>query len=221
MTKQIYIINGSPRKNWNTYKMCESFANGVKDAGGSAEIINLYDIDFKGCRACFACKLKNGKNNGFCSYPDGLKDILNKVSLADGICLATPIYFGDVSGVMKMFLERLVYPFVKFDKQYTPIPPKKLKTAVIYTMNVDENTFLSSYIGQEHPGPIGFFENWITHLYSKPQRICAFNTFQYNDYSKYDDERWDIDDKLRQHKNIFPKDLENSYCAGKNIVQCA
>ena len=44
MTKQIYIINGSPRKNWNTSKMCESFAKGVIDAGGYAEIINLYDI---------------------------------------------------------------------------------------------------------------------------------------------------------------------------------
>ena len=144
MTKQIYIINGSPRKNWNTSKMCENFAKGIIDVKGNAEIINLYDIDFKGCRACSACKLKNGKNYGFCSYPDELKEILNKISLADGICLATPIYFGDVSGVMKMFIERLVYPFVRFDKKYTPIPPKKLKTAVIYTMNVDETTFLKT-----------------------------------------------------------------------------
>ncbi len=59
--KNIVIVNGSPRKNWNTAKMCESFANGVKEAGGEVEIINLYDIDFKGCRSCFACKLKNGK----------------------------------------------------------------------------------------------------------------------------------------------------------------
>lgn len=218
MTKQIYIINGSPRKNWNTSKMCESFANGVIDAGKNAEIINLYEIDFKGCRACSACKLKNGKNYGFCSYPDGLKKILNKVSLADGICLATPIYFGDVSGVMKMFIERLVYPFVRFDKHYTPIPPKKLKTAVIYTMNVDETTFLNQYIGQNNSAPVGFFENWITHLYEKPQRICAFNTYQYKDYSKYDDERWDISDKIRQHNNIFPKDLENAYEIGKNFI---
>ncbi len=218
MTKQIYIINGSPRKNWNTSKMCESFAKGVIDAGGYAEIINLYDIDFKGCRACSACKLKNGKNYGFCSYPDELKEILNRISLADGICLATPIYFGDVSGVMKMFIERLVYPFVRFDKQYTPIPPKKLKTAVIYTMNVDEKLFLGSYIGKHNLGPVGFFENWITHLYEKPQRICAFNTYQYYDYSKYDDERWDINDKIRQHEEVFPKDLENAYNVGKNFV---
>ncbi len=65
MTKQVYIINGSPRKNWNTSKMCESFAKGVVKTGNSAEIINLYDVDFKGCRACYACKLKDGKNYGW------------------------------------------------------------------------------------------------------------------------------------------------------------
>lgn len=219
MTKQVYIINGSPRKNWNTYKMCENFANGVKSTGNNAEIINLYDIDFKGCRACSACKLKNGKNKNICSFPDELKGILNKISMADGICLATPIYFGDVSGVMKMFIERLIYPFVKFDKQYTPIPPKKLKTAVIYTMNVDENTFQNQYIGENNSAPIGFFENWITHIYEKPQRICAFNTHQYKDYSKYNDERWNIKDKMQQYKNIFPKDLENAFNIGQNFFQ--
>lgn len=218
MTEKIYIVNGSPRKNWNTFKLCESFLKGVIDAKGSAEIINLYDINFKGCRACSVCKLKDGKNYGVCSYPDELKEILKKLSLSDGICFATPVYFGDVSGVMKMFIERLVYPFVRFDKQYTPIPPKKLKTAVIYTMNVDENTFLNQYIGKNNSAPIGFFENWITHIYEKPQRVCAFNTFQYSDYSKYDDNRWDINDKIRQYKEVFPKDLENAYIAGKRIM---
>lgn len=57
MSKKIFIINASPRKNWNTDKMCRGFAQGVKNAGGEAEIIYLYDIDFKGCRSCFACKL--------------------------------------------------------------------------------------------------------------------------------------------------------------------
>lgn len=61
MIKQIYVINGSPRKNWNTAKLSQSFAQGVVDTGGNAETINLYDIDFKGCRACSACKLKGGK----------------------------------------------------------------------------------------------------------------------------------------------------------------
>ncbi len=57
---------------------------------------------------------------------------------------------------MKMFIERLVYPFVRFDKQYTPIPPKKLKTAVIYTINVDKKLFLGSDIEKHNLGRIHF-----------------------------------------------------------------
>ncbi len=86
--KKVIILNGSPRKNWNTYKMCESFANGVKDSGAEAEIINLYDVDFKGCRSCFACKLKGGKSFGRCGYPDGLSPVLDNLSIS---ILATPV----------------------------------------------------------------------------------------------------------------------------------
>ena len=61
-TVQVYILNGSPRKTWNTAKMCESFKKGVTDTGLNAEIINLYDLNYKGCCSCFACKLRGGKS---------------------------------------------------------------------------------------------------------------------------------------------------------------
>ena len=109
--KEVIILNASPRKNWNTYKMCESFANGVNKAGGQAKIINLYDINFKGCRSCFACKLKGGKYFGRCAYPDALTPILDEISQAYGVVLASPIYFGDVTGVARSLIERLFFPF--------------------------------------------------------------------------------------------------------------
>ncbi len=216
--KKIYILNGSPRKDWNTGKMCKSFAKGVEDSGDFAEIINLYDVDFKGCRSCFACKLKRGKNYGKCAYPDELKQVLEKITYGDGIVLASPIYFGEVTGVMKSFIERLFFPFFKYDANYTTIPPKKLKTAVIYTMNVDEKIFEENYLANG-AGPIAFFERWITHVYEKPQRICAYNTYQFTDYDKYDAEVWDKNEKQKYRENGFPKDLKNAYEAGKNIVQ--
>ncbi len=215
--KKIYIINASPRKNWNTDKMCQSFAQGVQDAGGKAEIINLYDINFKGCRACYACKLRNGKNLGRCAYPDGLTEVLDKVAYGDGIVFATPIYFGDVTGVMKSFLERLLFPFVRYDKNYTSIAPKKLKTAVIYTMNVNSEIFENSYLGKNNQGAIGFFERWITHVYEKPVRICAYNTYQFSDYNKYVADVWDENDKSKHRQEVFPQDLKKAYEAGKEI----
>lgn len=219
MSKKIFIINASPRKNWNTDKMCRGFAQGVKNAGGEAEIIYLYDIDFKGCRSCFACKLINGKNYGKCAYPDELKPILEKVSLSDGIVFASPIYFGDVDGVMKSFLERLIFPFVRYDKNYTTIPPKKLKTATIYTMNVPQEIFENDYVKPDNSGAIGNFEKWITHVYEKPKRICAYNTYQFTNYDKYFSEIWDENKKREYLERIFPKELEKAFSAGFEMVK--
>lgn len=221
MKKKIYIINGSPRKNWNTDKMCKSFAKGVENAGGEAEIIRLYDIDFKGCHSCFACKLLDGANYGRCAYPDGLKSILEKVSLADGVVFASPVYFGDVSGVMKMFIERLVFPFIRYDENFTAISPKKLNTVVIYTMNVDEKIFNETYIGETYPGALQIFEDWIEKIYKKPERVCAFNTYQFPDYNKYFSKIWNKEAKAKQRDEVFPKDLQNAFEAGKRIVECS
>ena len=74
---------------------------------------------------------------------------------------------------MKSFLERLIFPFVRYDKNYTTIPPKKLKTATIYTMNVPQEIFENDYVKPDNSGAIGNFEKWITHVYEKPI-FCRF-----------------------------------------------
>jgi multimeric flavodoxin WrbA len=212
--KKVIILNGSPRKNWNTYKMCENFANGVNDSGAEAEIINLYDVDFKGCRSCFACKLKDGKNFGRCGYPDGLTPILDKISQADGVVLASPIYFGDVTGVTRSVIERLLFPFLEYKQGMPSIAPKKLKTAVIYTMNVNED--LSNKMYQDLFGKIDMF---LEIIFSKPQRICAYDTYQFPDYDKYVCETFDKNLKQKQRDEQFPKDLEKAYQAGLNMLK--
>ena len=212
--KKVFILNASPRKNWNTYKMCESFANGVKASGAEAEIINLYDIDFKGCRSCFSCKLKGGKNFGRCAYPDGLAPILDEISQADGVVLASPIYFGDVTGVARSLIERLFFPFFEYKEGYPSIAPKKLKTAVIYTMNVDEN--LANEIYSDLFNKV---EGFMEIAFSKPQRICAFDTYQFSDYDKYVCEVFDKNHKLKQREEQLPKDLEKAYQAGLNMLK--
>lgn len=211
--KKVIILNGSPRKKWNTHKMCESFANGVKESGAEAKIINLYDIDFKGCRSCFACKLKGGKSFGKCGYPDGLTPILEEISQADGVVLASPIYFGDITGVARSLIERLFFPFFEYKEGFPSIAPKKLKTAVIYTMNVDENTGNEMYA--DLFSKIEFF---MEVAFSKPERICAFDTCQFSDYDKYVCEVFDKEHKLKQKEEQLPKDLQKAFESGKNFV---
>lgn len=211
--KQVIILNGSPRKNWNTYKMCESFANGVKESGAEAEIIDLYNVDFKGCRSCFACKLKGGKSYGKCGYIDGLTPVLEKIYQADGLVIASPIYFGDLTGVTRNLIERLFFPFFEYKEGYPSIAPKKLETAVIYTMNVNEE------LGNEMYSDLFSKIEWFMEIaFSKPERICAFDTYQFADYDKYVIELYDKNHKIKQRDEQFPKDLKKAFDAGKRFV---
>ena len=54
-------INGSPRKQWNTATLVGKALEGAEVQGATTELIHLFDLDFKGCISCFACKKKRGQ----------------------------------------------------------------------------------------------------------------------------------------------------------------
>ena len=137
----IILINGSPRKNGNTAQMCASFARGAESAGATTQTVHLYDITFTGCRSCFACKLKGGRHFGSCGFRDGITPVLESVFAAKGLVLASPIYFGDLSAGMRTFMERLLFPILQYDATYSTVIKRRLKTALIYTMNVPKDYF--------------------------------------------------------------------------------
>ncbi len=55
------IINGGPRKNWNTAQLLQSALKGAREAGAETKYYDLYDIDYSGCRSCLACKKKGSR----------------------------------------------------------------------------------------------------------------------------------------------------------------
>jgi hypothetical protein len=73
-------VNGSPRKNWNTASLLEHALTGAAKNGAETELVHLYDLDFKGCISCFACKKIGGKSYGRCAVSDGVTPILKKAS---------------------------------------------------------------------------------------------------------------------------------------------
>lgn len=56
---KVLAINGSPRKNWNTDTLLQKALAGAKSVGAQTDAVHLYDLNFKGCTSCFACKRKN------------------------------------------------------------------------------------------------------------------------------------------------------------------
>lgn len=107
---KVIAINGSPRKEGNTYTAIKRVCDGLEKEGISTEIINVGSTPFGGCRACGACG-KLGK----CAFgdKDGLNEIGAKMSEADGIILGSPVYYADINGNMKSFLDRVFYTFGK------------------------------------------------------------------------------------------------------------
>jgi multimeric flavodoxin WrbA len=94
-------INGSPRKAWNTATLLKNTLDGAASQGAETKLIHLYDLDFKGCTSCYACKLKNGKSYGKCGMNDNLTPILENIfNDIDVLLLGSPIYFGTATGEM-------------------------------------------------------------------------------------------------------------------------
>lgn len=204
----IIAINGSPRKNWNTYTLLGKALEGAQSAGAKTELINLYDLDYKGCRSCYACKIKGGKSLGHCAVHDGLKPVLNKIDQCNGLLLGSPVYFGDVSAMMRAFLERLVYQYVNFDGS-KPYFTGHLKTGFVYTMNAPAGYMDAVY--KKYKDLLGMCFDYVGNMEST-------ETLQVEDYDKYHFEVFDGKQRKLRRETEFPKDCQKAYEFGKALA---
>ncbi len=180
----IIAINGSPRKRKNTATVLQHALDGAQSVSGTAvttELVQLYDLTFSPCLSCFECKKIGGKQYGHCALNDDLTALLQKIESADGIIFGSPIYFGDLSGNMISFMERLLFPFFTYDVGYPTIAPKRLETAFIYTMNVTKE-MMETYNYQNR---FATRESFVEKVFKKPQVLYVNNTYQFSDSSTY------------------------------------
>lgn len=216
-TIQIVAINGSPRDTGNTAVMCRSFLDGAKSSNEKVEttLINLYDIDFKGCTSCFACKRDGGESYGKCAMQDGLTPVLEKIAKADGLVIGSPIYMSEITGEVRSFMERLIFQYSTYESPRKILSPKRIPTAMIYTMNVTKE-------GAEKSGYNEYFdreESLLARVFQRPVRICAYNTYQFDDYSKYKANAFSESEKRQYKETQFPVDCQIAFDAGKQMVE--
>lgn len=106
------ILMGSPRKNGNTIKLVEPFAEELQKAGNETELIWLYDKEIKGCEACRCCQQDWTKFG--CKHNDDMQEIFDQTLAADVLVLALPIYCWGAPAPMKAALDRLMYGMNKY-----------------------------------------------------------------------------------------------------------
>lgn len=216
---KIYGINGGPRKGWNTDTMMQKFLEGAASVDSSieTEMVYLYNLNYKGCISCFACQRDSEATYGQCQVKDDIYQLLRDVPQADGVVFGCPVYLHDQTAELRAFVERLVYQFLSFEKgNHSNNAPKKLETATIYTMNVTEESAQRS----GYDITLGSMEVYLRSIFhTTPERICAYNTYQFKDYAKYRADYWNEPQKAEHHRTQFPVDCQRAYEAGARMAQ--
>lgn len=214
------FFNCSPRKNKNTALMLKEAMKGAEAAGAETELVNIYDIQFQGCKSCFACKLKNSKTNGICAIKDDLRPVLERARQADVVVIGSPVYYSYPTGMMRSLFERLLFPIGTYHYEngvQKVLRDKVIPSAMIFTMNCPED-----YMRQIGYTPI-LEENTkiLKAIYGYAETLYACNTYQFNDYSRYDFTLFSEEEKRKYRDEHFHIDLQNAYALGTRLVEKA
>lgn len=211
---KVIAVNGSPRKKWNTATLLHKALDGAKSIGAQTEFIHLNDLNFKGCTSCFACKRKNSKHIGHCAMKDDLTNVLEKILECDVLLLGSPIYFGNITGEMRSFLERLLFSNLSYNEGHRSVFEGKISSGFIYTMNVSEE-FLKQ---TSYEAVFRSLANSLQILNGTSEYILSTDTYQFEDYSRYEASRFDEKHKSQVRAEQFPHDCKKAFDMGVRLA---
>ena len=107
---KVLIINGSPRKNGNTSLAVNELVKTFNAKGIETEVCQVGNKDIRGCVACGGCFQK-----GKCVFNDIVNELAPKFEEADGLIVASPVYYASANATLIACLDRLFYS-KHFDK---------------------------------------------------------------------------------------------------------
>ena len=132
---KIVAVMGSPRLKGNSTRLAQAFLDAAQEMGAVTEVYRLNQMEFRGCQGCMGCKTKSEA----CILEDDLAPVLAAIKEADLVLLASPVYFGDISGQLKSFFDR-TYSYVTPDFS-SRVPPGKKAVMVLVQGNPDPFSF--------------------------------------------------------------------------------
>lgn len=205
-------INGSPRKGWNTEKLLKEALRGAESMGAETELVQLYDLNYTGCKSCFGCKRK-GLESCHCILKDELSPVLDNIFAADAVFLGSPIYFGDMTGQMVSFIERLGFPLLSYDDYSKSLFDGSINAAMFYTMNATKKYYKEA-MEQALTGRMSILQR----LGGKVEVYAACDTYQFPDYAKYHTAAFDEEHKKKVQLEQFPEDMKAAYEIGRRLL---
>ena len=141
---------------------------------------------------------------------DDLEPILDKVAEAGALILGSPVYFLDVTGEMRSFMERLMFPYLTYTDPPESLFPRKIHAGFIYTMNATEEQ-MNEFGFNQH---LSVNEMLLQMIFGASETLFSFDTYQFKDYSKMVASRFDPEKKAKRRDEVFPKDCEKAFEMG-------
>ena len=119
-TPLILGIAGSPRRSGNTDALLAAALEGATEAGARTDTIVAAAAGLGPCLGCNDCAA-----SGECIRPDGWPDVFARIDQADGVIIASPVYFATVPGVLKVFYDRMQPYWARTHVLGRPRPPRR------------------------------------------------------------------------------------------------
>ncbi len=204
------ILNGSPRKNWNTALMLKEAQKGAASVGAETEYIDLFDLTYTGCRSCMACKRK-GAERCKCFWKDDLSQVIDRIFAADALIIGSPIYLGDITSQVHGLIERLHFCALSYD-DYSNYFKGKVDVGIILTMNAPKAYYNLTYRKKAKEVAQTFKA-----LNGSVEVYACCDTLQVNDYSRYDMGSFNEGHKKEMREKQFPQDLEKAFELGARL----
>lgn len=210
----VIAVNGSPRKDWNTGTLLKSALEGAESEGARTRLVHLYDLAYKGCISCFSCKRKGNSCGGLCAVRDELREVLAQALESDVLLLGSPVYFGDVTGEMRSFLERLLFPSASYDEFGLSTFARRVSCGLIFTMNCPEEfvkTVHYDVLMENHALVLGI-------LKGTTEVLTSHETYQFEDYSSMNAAMFDVEAKAKRRAERFPVDCQKAFDMGARLA---
>jgi multimeric flavodoxin WrbA len=148
---RVLAIIGSPRKG-HSYRLTQRIERRLtKDLDVRFEYVFLSQMNLQACRGCYVCQ---SRGEQYCPLNDELAELVRRMQQADGVILVSPVYTGNVSGLMKSLMDRLAYTAHR--PAFLGKPAMLVATGSSYTNGTLKALAWFGYTGFEIVSKLGF-----------------------------------------------------------------
>jgi multimeric flavodoxin WrbA len=144
---------------------------------------------------------------------DDLSDCLEKILECDVLLLGSPVFFNNLTGEMLCFLERLFFPNLSYNADNRSVFKGKISSGFIYTMNVTEEIMKQ----RNYEAAFQQYKDILQIFGGTSEILISNDTYQFDDYSKYEASKYDETHKAQVRAEQFSIDCQKAFDMGVRL----